>query len=298
MVKHYPGDEKKKTGVKTGVISEADKIVKAAWYPASKFFEHFQNHGMPHPNCIVYKDGHIEHYHPDLTAADVAGPTPAPVPGVTVNPATLMGKINKSVITWSLMNSSGDIPDTEKEAIGFALGITQWALRLGVKFQRVKNNTQADVPIQFLKPGDQQYAGLFPDDSILEVTYYPIPQNGAFASHMFFNDDFRNIWSIDGKAMPCSEALRTGHATGCTDPNEPLQTLKITCVGRHAFGHAIGMMHFPQTSTDTMYPYYDVKINKLGPDEITVAQSAYGVRSPPVEQTFIDSIDNIVAMES
>lgn len=299
--------------------------------------DHFKKHRMPHPNCIVYKDGHIEElleYSFSVVASNgkrldnqILGVTdyvatanqcislgakfenivpttnpintsegqivqfcntnqipgsptptnPAPTPSPTQNPTTLMGRQVTNPITWSLENTTGDITKTAFESIAFALGITQWGLRLNVKFLRVKAGTGANVPIKFLSKSDPQFAQLFPDDNILAVTYYPMSVNGNLAGHMFFNDN--EIWSLDGKPMKCSDALAKGLATGCTDPNELLQTYKITTVGRHEFGHAIGMQHFPATKTDTMYTYYDANTNSLGPDEVQVAQSVYGIRS-------------------
>lgn len=253
-----------------------------------KFLEHFLKKGIPHPNCIYYKDGHSEHYTNDgklISADSTAGPL--------ANPTDLVGQQPYGVVTWSLENSTGDIAKTAFESIAFALGITQWGLRLkNISFQRVPPGTGARIPIRFLSKSDSQFASLFPDDNILAVTYYPIPAAGALAGHMFFNDD--EIWTLDGAPVLCSVALAKGWAKGCADPNQLLQTYKIPTVGRHEFGHALGMQHFPETKTDTMYPYYDQNTNSLGDDEVALAQTVYGIRTD-VNPEEIKNVDKLVA---
>lgn len=227
---------------------------------------------MIQPNCTVYKDK-TEYFLP---------------PGL---PQTI-GKQPDGIITWSLKNSSGDIPDTHKEFIAIAGGITQWGLQLkNITFQHVPWTQNANVKIEFVIPSDPRYSGLFASDSTLAQTYYPIPQNGALAGCMFLNGDFREIWSLDGVPIPCSQALATGHATGCVDPTQLIQTFKLTTVTRHEFGHALGLPHLDKGNTMTAF-YADMP-DKLGPEDIQLSQGLYGNRG--IEQHIIDSVDSLIA---
>jgi len=227
---------------------------------------------MLQPNCTVYADLTSEYHLP-------AG-------------VTTIGKQPDGIVTWSLKNASGDIPDTHKEFIAIASGITQWGLQLkNVTFHNVPSSLNANVKIEFVKPGDPRYSGLFVSNSTLAQTYFPIPQNGALSGCMFLNGDFREIFSLDGAPIPCSQALASGHATGCVDPNQLIQTYKLSKVTRHEFGHALGLPHLDKGNTMTAF-YQDMP-DKLGPEDIQVAQGLYGDRG--MEQHIIDSVDSLVA---
>src|SRR5438105_4453666 len=118
------------------------------------------------PNCIVFNNGTMLHNLPQGMQLKQDGILPPTV-----------GKLPDGIITWSLENISGDIPHFHDESISFGYTFEQWQLQEHtLSFKRVPASSGATIPIKFLHPSDPEYSGLFPDNNILAVTYYPVPQ--------------------------------------------------------------------------------------------------------------------------
>lgn len=189
------------------------------------------------------------------------------------------------IVTWKLVNETGDIPDGEMVHTAFALAFTHWGLfTKDISFHRVYGDVKADITIKFVVD-----PSTFASASTLAMTYYPNPNNPSITS--LFNNDMHLIWSLDGKPITCAQALKQGNAIGCVDPNELLQTINLLQVALHEMGHAIGLVHTNDCPKCTMYPFYHNDM-ELQPQEISIVQQMYGKRIIP--QWVIDNFTSVL----
>ncbi len=162
------------------------------------------------------------------------------------------GKWNKTHLTYSFANTTGDLSAAEvKQA--FYQALLLWAEVTSLTFSEVASGGSADMILRFAA-GDHGCGYPFDGPSgVLAHGFYP-PPNPSFPGDIHFDE--AETWSV----------------------NTPPSGFDLITVAAHEIGHALGLAHSAVAGA-LMAPYYDGAHRRLESDDIAGIRALYGTIS-------------------
>lgn len=202
---------------------------------------------------------------------------------ITITDPT-QGRWKSGIVTYKLINDTGDIEGTKLESRSVNLAFLEWGRYIkDIRFKRLVGNVTADIVIKF--DGKDPYFG---SDNILAYAWYPNVSDNR-AGDIVFNDSPTLRWSLTGKPIPAHIADPIHYP----DPNDPtmFKTTNQRQVMTHELGHALGFTHNTACKECMMYPYYHNDIF-LAENDIERAQYVYGKRL--LNASYLESLRTII----
>lgn len=165
------------------------------------------------------------------------------------NAPQVIGKWNKSIVTYALVKGSADIPDQHEITIAMRATMQTWQDEIPINFVQVSKDHNPDITFEWVDGNtDPVIQG---NNTILGYCNFPDGNNSPV--HVHLNDSLN--WSFSGTNFQWN-------------PENTMQ---------HESGHGLGLVHL-QDAAAIMYYMYNGKIMLNDSDKAAI-KALYGSRT-------------------